>query len=147
MIELGKWLLSSRFVQVPDTPTNFHCPIMSRSTKLAKALEIPPTPTKRVYLIMSIIYLELVLILPIKFHPDLSTLSIFQDVLFPRFQFPSNPICPQIQFELKIEHLRFYIFFIYQVSLRSDHLFVRWRYLKFHIFQDFWFPSLTPPPM
>ena len=37
--------------------------------------------------VMSIKYLELVLILPIKFHPDLSTLSVFQD-----FRFPLHPL-------------------------------------------------------
>ena len=42
MVESGKRLLSSQFVQVPDTPTNFHRPSTSRSTELAKALEIPP---------------------------------------------------------------------------------------------------------
>ena len=56
-------------------------------------------------------YLELVLILPIKFHPDLSTLSVFQDFQFPGFLFPtSNPQCPWIRFELKMEHLRHKIF-------------------------------------
>ena len=37
-------LLSSQLVQVPNIPTNFHRPSTSRSTKLAKALEIP-TPS------------------------------------------------------------------------------------------------------
>ena len=45
IVELEKRLLSSQFVQVSDTPTNFHRPSMSRSTELANALEIPPPPT------------------------------------------------------------------------------------------------------
>ena len=41
---------------------------------------------------MSITYQELVLILPIKFHPHFSTLRVFQDFWFPRFSFhPSTP--------------------------------------------------------
>ena len=61
--------------------------------------------------IIPIKYLELVLILPIWFHPDLSTLSFFQDIRFPRFLFsPSNLLYPRIQFELKMEHLRHNIF-------------------------------------
>jgi len=56
--------------------------------------------------VMSITYLELVLILSIKFYPDLSTLSVCQD-----FCFPHSPLkCPWIRFELKIEHLRHNIF-------------------------------------
>ena len=47
MVESGKQLLSSQFVQVPEMPTNFHRPSMSKNTELAKALEIPPTPLKR----------------------------------------------------------------------------------------------------
>ena len=74
MIESGERLLSSHFVQVPDTPTNFDRPSLSRSIELAKALKIPPQfPKDSGYgPIMLITYLELVLILPIKFHPDLS---------------------------------------------------------------------------
>ena len=43
-VDSGKRLLSSELMQVPDTPTNFHRSSTSRSTKLAKALEIPPFP-------------------------------------------------------------------------------------------------------
>ena len=75
-----KQLLSSQFVQVPDTPTNFHRPISSRSTEPVKALEIPPSNSSKESgsgPAISITYLGLVLILPTKFHPDLSTLSVF----------------------------------------------------------------------
>ena len=48
MVESGETTLSSQFVQLPDTPTNFHRPSTSRSTKLAKSLNpSPPTPPKR----------------------------------------------------------------------------------------------------
>ena len=85
MVESGKRLLSSQFFQVPDIHTNFHRPSMFRSTELAKALEIPPNSPKKSGSgpVMSITYLGLVLILPTKFHPDLSTLSVFQDFRFP----------------------------------------------------------------
>ena len=80
---IGKRLLSSQLLHVPDTPTNFYCPSPSRSTKLTEELEICPpldTPKDRGSgSFMSIIYLGLVLILSTKFHPDLSSLSVFQD--------------------------------------------------------------------
>ena len=48
-------------------------------------------------------YLGLALIFPIKFHPDPSTLSVFQDFRFP----PSNsPQCHQTQSGFKIRALR-----------------------------------------
>ena len=46
MVESGKRLLSTQFVQVPDTPNNFHRPSTLRSTELAKALEIPQLPQR-----------------------------------------------------------------------------------------------------
>ena len=49
MVESGKTTLSSQFVHLPDTPTNFHRPSTSRSTKLAKVLNLHPlSPPKRV---------------------------------------------------------------------------------------------------
>ena len=42
MVESGKTSLSSQFVQLPNTSTNFHRPSTSRSKKLTKALN--PTP-------------------------------------------------------------------------------------------------------
>ena len=149
MVESRKTTLSSQFVQLPDTPTNFHLPSTSRSTKLAKSLN--PSPqlphreriqygsvfTSLIYItraksshgtwdeawrdksqeilwydgmvwsygmyqghllilstklhpdssnstkesrsgpVMSVTYLRQVFILPIKFHPDISALSIF----------------------------------------------------------------------
>ena len=38
MVESEKTTLSSQFVQLPDTPTNFHRPSTSSSAKLAKSL-------------------------------------------------------------------------------------------------------------
>ena len=46
MVESGKRLLSSQFLQVFDTPTNFHRPSTSRSTELAKALDPPNSPQR-----------------------------------------------------------------------------------------------------
>ena len=67
--------------------------------------------TKGSVSIMSIRHLELVLILPIKFHPDFSTISVFHDFRFPRFLFPpSNPVSPRNRFKLKMVHLRHKIF-------------------------------------
>ena len=47
MVESGKITLSSQFVQLPDTPTNFHRPSTSRSTKLAKSLNPSPRLPQR----------------------------------------------------------------------------------------------------
>ena len=113
MVESGKRLLSTQFVQVPDTPTNFHRFSTSRSTELAKALEILPNSPKESgsVPIISITYLELIRILSVKFHLDVSTPCVFQDFRSPRFPFPpSSPLHPQIRFELKIEHLRHKLF-------------------------------------
>ena len=57
-----------------------------------KHLKSPPKSPKEIRRgpLMSITYLELVLILPIKFHPHLSTLSVFQDFQFPRFLLPPS---------------------------------------------------------
>ncbi|XP_065574884.1 sodium channel protein Nach-like isoform X2 [Artemia franciscana] len=48
MVESGKTTLSSQFVQGPETPTNFHRPSTSRSTKFAKALDPPGSPKESV---------------------------------------------------------------------------------------------------
>ena len=47
MVESGKTTLSSQIVQLPDTPTNFHRPITSRSTELAKSLNPSPQLPQR----------------------------------------------------------------------------------------------------
>ena len=47
MVESGKTTLSSQIVQLPDTPTNFHCPSTSRSTELAKSLNPSPQLPQR----------------------------------------------------------------------------------------------------
>ena len=128
-------------------------------------------------------------ILPIKFHPDFSTLSGFPRFLFP----PHRPLCPRIRFELKIDYLRHKILlyissfikirspirkikipqfphlprisvspsnspqcyriwsgfkiralkhkiFIYEISLRSDDLFISYKYVIFSSFSE-----LSPP--
>ena len=47
MVESGKMTLLSQFVQLPDTPTNFHRPSTSRSTKLQSTELHHLTPLKR----------------------------------------------------------------------------------------------------
>ena len=87
-------------MQVADTPTNFHRPSTSRSTKLAKALGPPNSPKESgSSLVMSIRYLGLFIILPTKFYPDPSTLKCF-----PRFSIsPSNSLqCHRIRSGFKI---------------------------------------------
>ena len=82
MVESRKTTSLSQFVQLPDTPTHFHRPSMSRSTKLAKALNPSPKESES-STVTSITYLRHLLILPTKLHPDSSTLSVFQDFQFP----------------------------------------------------------------
>ena len=89
MVESEKMTLSSQFLQVPETPTNFHCPSTSRSTELSKALYPPPNSPKESGSspVTSITFLRHLLILPTKFHPDLS-----HSKKFPRF--PGSPSIP-----------------------------------------------------
>ena len=88
MVESGKQLLSSQFVQVPDMPTHFHLSSTFRSTKLAKALKIP-TPQlpqrERIWsgYVNHISRTSSHKFLPTKFNPDLSSLSVFQYFQFP----------------------------------------------------------------
>ena len=92
--------------------------------------------------VISITYLEFVLILSIKFHPHLYSLSVFQDFQFPRFLFPSStPQCPRILSELKIRHLRHDVFLY--IKFHKDPITIREiDILNFHNF-----PSLLPPYM
>ena len=85
MVESGKRLYQVNFVQLPDTPTNFHRLSTSRSTKLAKALNPSPNSPKESEssTVTAITYLRHLLILSTKLHPDSSTLSVFQDFRFP----------------------------------------------------------------
>ena len=80
----GKQLYQVNLVQVPDTPTNFHRPSTSRSTKRAKALDPPNSPIEsRSSPATLITYLRCLLVLPTRLHPNLSTLSVFQVFWFP----------------------------------------------------------------
>ena len=93
MVESGKTTLSSQFVQLPDTPTNFHRLKHVQKHQTRQSTEpLPPTPPKRanpVRFQQSRIYDNHVslLILSTKLHPDSSTISAFQDFRFP----PPNP--------------------------------------------------------
>ena len=70
--------------------------------------------------VMSITYLELLLILPINFHPDLSTLNFFQDFWFPRFSFlPSTPQSVWIRSKLKKDYLRHVFIVLARLEYRT----------------------------
>ena len=70
--------------------------------------------------VMSITYLELVLNLPIKFHPNLSTLNFLQDFWFPRFSFlPSTPKCVWIRSKLKKDYLRHVFIVLARLEYRT----------------------------
>ena len=143
MVKSGKTTLSSQIVQLPDTPTNFHRPSTSRSTELAKSLNpSPPTPPKRAN--------------PVRFCQ-----SRIKDICL--FYPPSFILIPTLQaffqdFPLQIPTMSKDLVGIWnkssetwipsknQISLRSDHLFVRYKYSNFHVFQEFRFPPPPPTP-
>ena len=85
------------------------------------------------------------LILPIKFHPDLSTLSVFQDFRFARF--PVSPLeLPPPPMSLNLvgilnESSKAQDPSKCQISLRSDKLLISYKYLIFSNFSE-----LLPPP-
>ena len=80
---------------------------------------------------MSITYLGLVLILPTNFHPDLSTLSVFQDFMSPQ-------LSPMTQDPVRILNKRSELRgpYKYEISLGSDHTFVSRKYLIFSNFSE-----------
>ena len=81
MVESGKTIVSSQFVQLPDTPINFHCPSTSRSTKPAKSLNPSPNSPKESEsdTVTSITDQGHLLLLSTKLQPGSSTSSVFQD--------------------------------------------------------------------
>ena len=104
MVEFGKTTLSSQFVQVPDTPTNFHHPSTSRSTKLTKSLNPSPQLPKRERIQYG--YVNHVSV-TFAYSIHQASSRFLHSKCFPRFLFPSSsPLCPRIQFESKMEHLR-----------------------------------------
>ena len=138
MVESGKTTLSSQFVQVPDTPTNWRRPSMSRSTELIKAPDPPPNSPKKSGSspVKSITYLRHLLILPTKFHPDLSTPSVSQDFQFPP---PTSPMSPDlVRIYNKTSETQF--------LLISNFVKTRLSVLKLEISQFFSFSELPPPP-
>ena len=69
---------------------------------------------------MSVTYFGLVPILSTKFHPDLSTLSVFRD-----FRFPPSPLMTLDPVEIQNQRSEFRGPSKYEISLRYDHSFVR----------------------
>ena len=144
MVESGKTTLSSQIVHLPDTPTNFHRPSTSRSTKLAKSLNPSPKLLQRganpVRFCQSRIK-DICLFYPPSFIPIPPLQVFFQD--FP-LQFPPPPMS-KVLVGVWNKSSETWIPSKNQVSLRSDHPFVRWKYPNFHIFQEFRFPPPTAP--
>ena len=138
MVESGKITLSSQFVQLPDTPTNFHRPSTSRSTKLAKSLNPSPNSPKesKSSTVTPITYQGQLLILSTKLHPDSSTPSVFQD--FP-LQLPPRPMSKYLV-RIWNKSSKKWIPSIYQILLRSGHPFLSLKFLNFSNFS-----KLTPP--
>ena len=89
------------FIEIRSPVRNLKIPHFSNF------LELPPPPQlpKREWIRFGYVnhYLGLVLIFLTKFHPDPSTLSVFQDFRFPP---PNSPQCPQIQSGFEITTLR-----------------------------------------
>ena len=77
-------------------------------------------------LIMSVTYLGL--ILPTKFHPDLSALSVFQDFRPPPHPITLDPV------GISNKRSEFRGPSKYEISLRYDHSFVSQKYLNFSNF-------------
>ena len=138
MVESGKTTLSSQIVQLPDTPTNFHRPSTSRSTKLAKSLK--PSPQRERIQYASVNHVSRTFVYSIHQASSLFLRSKF----FPIFPPPTPPISKDLV-GIWNKSSETWIPSKYQISLRSDHLFVRYKYPKFHVFQEFWFPLPTPP--
>ena len=125
MVESGKTTLSSQFVQVPDMPTNFHRHSTSRSTELAKALDLPSSP-KESRSSPDLVRLSQSRICNIYLFYPPSFIPIFRSKCFPRFPvFPSNsPQFHQIWSGFKVRGLRHELLLNMKFNLRSNHPFV-----------------------
>ena len=142
MVESEKTTLSSQIVQFPDTPTNFHRPSTSRSTELAKSLnpspQLPqrePNPVRFCQLRIK----DICLFYPPSFIPIPTLQVFFQD-------FPLQiPTMSKDLVGIWNKSSETWIPSKNQTSLRSNHLFVRYKYSNFHVFQEFRFPPPTPP--
>ena len=123
MFESGKTTLSSQFVQVPDTPTNFHRPSTSRIIELAKALDPlnPPPKEDESSPVKSITYLK---IFAYSTH-QVSSRSLHSN-RFPRFPvYPSTPP-PNVTRSVGIENQssETSVPSKYRISLKSGYLFL-----------------------
>ena len=89
--------------------------------------------------ILAITYQGHLFILSTKLHPDSYTPSVF-----PRFPL-QIPTMSKDLVGIWNKSSETWIPSKNQISLRSDHLFVRNKYSNFHVFQEFRFPPPTPP--
>ena len=125
MVESGKTTLSSQIVQLPDTPTNFHCPSTSRSTKLAKSLNpFPQLPERERIKYDSDNNISWTFVYSI--HQASS--RFLHSKCFSKISPSNSPQCQKIWlgFDFKAQDPS-----KYQISLRSGHPFVSYKYLNF----------------
>jgi len=121
MVESGKTTLSSQLVQLPDTPTNFHHPSMSRSTKLAKLLKPSPQLPQRERIWYSYIN-HVSRTFAYSIHQALS--QFLHSQCFPRFPLQLPPMSKDLV-GIWNKSSETWIASKYQISLRSEHLFVK----------------------
>ena len=141
MVESGKTTLSSQFVQLPDTPTNFIVLASPEAPNSPNHWPPPPTPPKRVRPVrlrqsrIKDIYLF--------YPPSFIPIPPLQE--FSKISPSSSPQCQEIWVGIWNKSSETWIPSKYQISLISDRLFVRYKYPNFHVFQEFRFPPTTPP--
>ena len=116
MVESGKTTLSSQFVQLPDTPTHFHRPSTSRSTKLAKSLNTSPPNSRQGERIQYCSVNHVSRKFAYSIHQASS--RFLHSKCFPRFPPPTPPQCQKIWSGFEIRALRHEFLSRYQISLR-----------------------------
>ena len=137
MVESGETPLSSQFVQLPDTPTNFHRPSTPRSTKLAKSLKtFPQFPQRERIQYGYVIHVSRTFAYSI--HQ--ASFRFLHSKRFPRFPLQLQPTSTDLV-GIWNKSSETWIPSKYQISLRSGHPFLSEKYLNF-----FKFSKLTPPP-
>ena len=145
MVESGKTTLSSQIVQLPDTPTNFHRPITSRSTELAKSLNpFPQLPQRERIQYDSVNHVSRTYVYSIHQASSRFLHSKCFSKISP-LQIPTMSKDLVRIWIIRNKSSETWIPSKNQISLRSDHLFVRYKYSNFHVFQEFRFPPPTPP--
>ena len=138
MDESGKKTLTSQFVQLPDTPTNFHRSSTYRSTKLAKSLKPSPQLPQRERIQYGY-FNHVSRTFAYSIHQASS--RFLHSKCFPRFPPPTPPNVKRSDRNLKLELQQFHIRAKYQISLRPGRPFVSKKYLNFQNYP----PPPTPP--